>query len=776
MPAADPILLSELAPVARWVAWRTEPQRGTGRITKVPKCPITLRDAASTRPETWGTRDAAEAADKRLPASPHGPGGIGLILGEWGDGLRLGGVDLDSCRDRETGQIEAWACNVLALLDTYAEVSPSGTGVKAFFLLEPGSIAALRDGRLLEPEGFGRSFKRGSGGDHPPAIEAHLGGRYYAWTGERLPDAPAELRFVSTAVLRRLLGEIGPAYAKHPSSDSEAGPDRSAKAFRLAARIKGEGGDYTDFVRALETDPNTASWKAEKGTERELRRAWERAGEPAPEPWPVPDLSLATADTLPAPPLPLDTFPHRWRAWIARAAERAGSPPDYIAGSLLAVVGATIGNARWGSPWEGWTHPPVVNVACIGTPATGKSPGIDAVAVPLADLAADLNDDWEERQREYRSAKQEAKERRAAWEGDVKEAVKRGNAPPREPAGAQDPEEPKKRRAYASDATMEAARDLSAANPRGLLLHRDELAGWISGMGRYGNGDGGADRAFWLQAYEGRRWSSARVKDGDNAPEIPHLTWGVLGGFQPDRLASVLLAGDDDGLAARFLYTWPAPPPNVSARPDGRGLPFDLKAALRRLRELPMPDSEPIVLGFEDDAAEAMQDWRREVKAMEADAAGLFLSWTGKLPGFAVRLALVFAHLAWIAAEDGTPPPERITLDDLSRALGFLADYAVPMARRAFGEAALPEAERDARRLARWYLRLPCPRPDILNARALRRMAHGPGIPTAARIEAALTELAELGLLRAAPRREGDAPGRRRADWAVNPAVRKATL
>ena len=40
-------------------------------------------------------------------------------------------------------------------------------------------------------------------------------------------------------------------------------------------------------------------------------------------------------------------------------------------------------------------------------------------------------------------------------------------------------------------------------------------------------------------------------------------------------------------------------------------------------------------------------------------------------------------------------------LDALTRALGFLAEYAVPMAKRTFGEAALPEAERDARRLAR---------------------------------------------------------------------------
>ena len=106
---------------------------------------------------------------------------------------------------------------------------------------------------------------------------------------------------------------------------------------------------------------------------------------------------------------------------------------------------------------------------------------------------------------------------------------------------------------------------------------------------------------------------------------------------------------------------------------------------------------------------------------------------------------------------------------------GFLSEYAVPMARRAFGEAALPEAERDARRLARWYRRRPIPRPAVVNARALRRMQDGPGIPTAPRIDAALSELAELGWVHPAPNRDGSHSGRQRGDWAINPAVREAS-
>jgi hypothetical protein len=187
-----------------------------------------------------------------------------------------------------------------------------------------------------------------------------------------------------------------------------------------------------------------------------------------------------------------------------------------------------------------------------------------------------------------------------------------------------------------------------------------------------------------------------------------------------------------------------------------------------------MPDGKRVILRFTADAVTALQEWRRAVKSMEADASGLFLSWLGKLPGMAVRLAVIFAHMAWLLSPDGTPPPDCIALDDLTRAVGFLADYAVPMAQRAFGEAALPEAERDARRLARWYLRQAVPRPEVLNARELRRMANGPGIRSAPRIEAALTELAELGFVRSHASREGDSKGRQRSDWRVNPLVREA--
>ena len=75
----------------------------------------------------------------------------------------------------------------------------------------------------------------------------------------------------------------------------------------------------------------------------------------------------------------------------------------------------------------------------------------------------------------------------------------------------------------------------------------------------------------------------------------------------------------------------------------------------------------------------------------------------GVVPEVAAR-----AHLEeLVPALNAAVAEAGITLDDLERAIAFLAEYARPMARRAFGEAALPEVEGDARRLARWYLRQP---------------------------------------------------------------------
>ncbi len=202
-----PVTLADLATMLRWVAWQQEDRPGA-KPTKVPYAPNGAK-ARADDPRTWGSRDAAEARAALLP-KPYGLGGVGIELGSAEDGRWIAGVDFDTCRDPETGRIEPWALAADERLGSTTEVSPSGTGLKAFFLLDPADVPALRAAMGTQ---HGKQFKRGKG-EHPPAIELHISNRFYAVTGEHLAGTPGELRPVPLDPLLWLIREAGPALAR----------------------------------------------------------------------------------------------------------------------------------------------------------------------------------------------------------------------------------------------------------------------------------------------------------------------------------------------------------------------------------------------------------------------------------------------------------------------------------------------------------------------------------------------------------------------------------
>jgi hypothetical protein len=242
------------------------------------------------QPRTWGTRQQAEARAPQLPR-PFDTGGIGLELG-YHDGHAIGGIDLDSCFSGDA--LAPWAELVMQRFATYAETSPSGTGVKLFFSYDPADAPALR--KIMGTE-TGKKWCERSGGDHPPGIELYISGRFFAVTDQQFPGAPADLRQVTRADLEWLILDVGPklaAPAAKPATSASGkirkalerskngDGSRSAAAFKVAAQTKRRGGDYAAFLEALEASSETADWKAEKGEAdggRELRRCWERAGE-----------------------------------------------------------------------------------------------------------------------------------------------------------------------------------------------------------------------------------------------------------------------------------------------------------------------------------------------------------------------------------------------------------------------------------------------------------------------------------------------------------------
>ena len=110
----------------RIVLWRTE-IRGD-KPTKVPYQVTGRARAKSNAPSTWGDFEAAREDD----LGRGGFEGLGIMLGDLGDGRFLVGLDLDLCRSPLTGEIMPWARNWVDRWPSYIEVSPSGTGLKGY--------------------------------------------------------------------------------------------------------------------------------------------------------------------------------------------------------------------------------------------------------------------------------------------------------------------------------------------------------------------------------------------------------------------------------------------------------------------------------------------------------------------------------------------------------------------------------------------------------------------------------------------------------------------
>ncbi len=280
------ITLALLAASPIWVAWQSEERNGDR--TKVPYSPFGNGKAKADDARTWGTRAQAEARAERLP-KPCQEGGIGLEFTVNASGQALGGVDLDTCRSKD-GAIAPWAMQVIERLGTYSEVSPSGTGVKAFFTFDAAALDKLREMSLIEPgdgegrkPGFGRKFANGDG-KHAPAIEVHLGNRYFAVTDQHYEGTPIELRHVALEDLIWLLRDAGPAFAAATKRSKKPGGrdnTRSAVAFRKGIAHRRAGKSFEQMCKALRADPETADWYREKGEaagSRELKRIWDRAG------------------------------------------------------------------------------------------------------------------------------------------------------------------------------------------------------------------------------------------------------------------------------------------------------------------------------------------------------------------------------------------------------------------------------------------------------------------------------------------------------------------
>lgn len=493
-----------------------------------------------------------------------------------------------------------------------------------------------------------------------------------------------------------------------------------------------------------------------KGMERRAIELFPDAGE-----WGEPDMSVLNPRRRP-PAFPASLFGSYWAGWIQRQAEGKSAPADYVGMTLLVTASALIGNAVRVSPWDGWQEPAHLWAALVGSPSSGKSPAMEPVMDIIGELDAERAEAFKDRKAEYDAAALAAKFAHEEWEHALKASVKNGTPPPAMPDAAREPLRPERPRIRIGDATTEAIMNVLVHQPKGVLMLRDELAGWLGGFNRYSGGEGG-DRALWLEAWNGRSFVVDRVKTGEPLT-IPHLSVAVLGGIQPDRLSATLLKGADDGLTARFLFVWPDPAP--LARPKGIPQGAEARNALKALHGLEMASDAhgnpvPRVVILTDEAAARFEAWW--IAQRDGEPEGPLASWWGKLPGICLRLAVTLQGLR-DALE--IAPLHQVGGEAVQASISMIDGYFKPMAERAYGDAALSSADRDAAALAKWLQRT---KPDRINLRDLQRGGGIPALKDRDALRDAVDVLVEADWLQPAPSRAGGTRGRQKADYIINP-------
>jgi len=170
---------TELRACTQFVLWRSETPPGREQ-TKVPYQPSGKR-ARSDDPHTWSTFTAAVAAYER-----GGFDGIGFVFKEGGHHT---GVDLDGCRDPETGRVASWAQPIIDSLNGYTEVSPSGTGFKIVVrakLPGPNHNRRLKDVERLS--------------DKSPGIEVYGSLKFFTLTGGHVAGTPSTIEDCQAAI------------------------------------------------------------------------------------------------------------------------------------------------------------------------------------------------------------------------------------------------------------------------------------------------------------------------------------------------------------------------------------------------------------------------------------------------------------------------------------------------------------------------------------------------------------------------------------------------
>ena len=407
--------------------------------------------------------------------------------------------------------------------------------------------------------------------------------------------------------------------------------------------------------------------------------------------------AITDDDPLEFQPFPVDALPEPVRSFVINGAQAIGCDTSYLALPLLTAIAAAIGNTRRLELKRGWLVPPILWSVIVGESGTAKTPAFQLVLRIIHERQRKYLEQYTDEFQQYEADLAVWEKTAAIWKRN-KSAL--GAPPPK-------PKPPQVKRVVVSDTTVEALAPILLANPRGVLLARDELAGWFGSFDRYSSrGKPGTDLANWLEMFNGRSILVDRKTGDPRTIYVPHAAVCVTGGIQPAILQRALsIENRESGLAARLLLSYPPRKPKRWTEAD---IDPNTEEDISRLFEflyklLPVVNEQgemkPLIVRLDEGAKAEWIAYYDDHATEQADMIGDMASAWSKLEEYAARLALVIHYARWASGEN----VEEFVLDAHSMKAGIaLAQWFKREAKRVYAMLDETDTDRDQRRLLEW--------------------------------------------------------------------------
>ncbi len=412
---------------------------------------------------------------------------------------------------------------------------------------------------------------------------------------------------------------------------------------------------------------------------------------------------------LPVPSFPVDILPVPLQPWITDVTERKQCPPEYAAIPAMIMMASLVGKGCHIKPLarDDWRVVPNLWGGIVGDPGTLKTPACQEALFPLKSLEKDAFEAYAKEMTEYQEKMEVYLAHKACLDYKKKKAVKNDDkdvlallAEEYKALKSTEPQVPILRRYKVGDITLEKLHELLSKNPRGFLMFRDELMGFLASFEKKGHE---TDRSFYLEAWDGNAdYPLERIIRGTIMAK--EICLSALGTIQPEKLLGYLRQNinnlANDGLIQRFqLLVYPDRKPwrLVEKIPDSfardrilficksiASMDFMAYGAIQDLPRYEGEESRPY-FRFTPGGQDFFNEWiqKHQAEKLDGNDKGVIIEHLSKYRSLMPSIALI-DHI--IAAADSKKSLGQVSLESAMKGAAW-CDYLEAHARRIYGMA-----------------------------------------------------------------------------------------